>query len=51
MQTNLIKTIYLNFSKKISNFNYFDERIILTIINVDVDRINNVYIKQIRNNF
>ena len=49
-QTNLIKTIYFNFFKNFSNANYFNERVILIVTNVNVNQINIVCVNTMQNN-
>ena len=49
-QTNLIRIIYFDLFRNLSNFDYLSERAILTVINVDVDRINIVCVKRIHDN-
>ena len=48
-QNDLIKIIYFDIFKNFSNVDYLSERVILIVINVDVDRINIVCVKSMRN--
>ena len=49
-QTSLIRTIYSDLFRNLPNSDYLNERAILTVINVDVDRINTVCVKRIHDN-
>ena len=46
-QLNLIKTLYFDFEIRFSNIEYLKQRIILAIINVDVDVINNICVNRL----
>ena len=48
-QNDLIKIIYFDIFRNFSNVDYLNERVILIVINVDVDRINIVCVKSMRN--